>query len=111
MKKTVFILFLFVWGIAMQAQSYKGTVKRTVNFRASATTSSEKLGSLPKGTQLFLFSNIPEGDYYHVIVLETGVEGYIYNTYVQVGKVIPENKEGLFKQGNRIKLESFIQPQ
>lgn len=98
MKKAVLIFFLFAWGLSVQAQAYKGVVKRTVNFRAEASTSSEKLGSLTKGTQLFLVSKIQVSDYYHVIVIETGVEGYVHSGYVEVGRLVPESKEGIFKQ-------------
>lgn len=98
MKKAALIFFFFALGLSVQAQAYRGMVRGTVNFRAKANTSSEKLGSLKKGTKLFLYSKEKVGDYYHVLVVETGVEGYIYSSYVQVGKVVPENKDGIFKQ-------------
>lgn len=109
MKKAVLIFFLFALGLSMQAQSYEGVVKRTVNFRAGSSTSSEKLGSLTKGTQLFLFSRTPEDNYYHGVVLETGIEGYVYANYVEVGRLIPSNKEGIFKQvGKTLSTETTI---
>lgn len=109
MKKAVLIFFLFVLGLSVQAQSYLGTVKRTVNFRAGSSTSSEKLGSLTKGAKLFLFSNKAVNDYYHAVALETGVEGYVYASYVEVGRLLPSNKEGIFKQvGKTLSSETTI---
>ena len=109
MKKAVLIFFLFALGLLVQAQSYLGTVKRTVNFRADSSISSEKLGSLNKGTKLFLFSNKVDSDYYHVVDIETGVEGYVYASFVEVGRLIPSNKVGIFKQvGKTLSSETTI---
>lgn len=100
MYKTL-IFFLCVGLGVSYAQSYSGTTTKTVNFREAPNAVSAKLASLPQGTPLFVFSEEPQNQYYHVLHLATLQEGYVYATFVELGEVLSKNKEGLFTRVGR----------
>lgn len=108
MNKAMCIFLFLGISITVQAQPYIGNVTRTVNFRAEPTLKSEKIGSLKSGDKLVLTSKDIVNEYYHVIHVETKVEGYVYATYVKLAESQPENKEGVFKKFGKILSEQSV---
>ena len=51
-----------------------------VNIRKGASTSYTSLGKLAKGTKLVILGS--SGSWYHVRVISSGVEGYVFAKYV-----------------------------
>ena len=82
-------------------QSYLGFVKQTVNLRKGPGTDFNIIKSLPTGTQIFVISTDKKNNYYNVIDLETNVEGYIYNTYVEFDKAVNINEDDLFVESGK----------
>lgn len=100
MKNWLCLILLLGIILNINAQSYMGVVKKTANFREKPSMSASKIATLSKDAKLFVISRVETNDYYHVIDIDTNIEGYIYTSFVQIGKQIPV-KESLFTQVGR----------
>lgn len=101
MKKLLCLVCLFGICLTLQAQSYLGVVKKTANFRHKPSMSAPKIATLQKDAQVFVLSKTETNDYYHIIDIESNSEGYIYTSFVQLGKPLPPKETGLFTQVGR----------
>lgn len=82
--------------IAAHAQSYLGYATSQVNFRSGASTNSNVIRSIPKGSTLFIVSLATDNGFYNAIDVETNEEGYIHGSFVKIGQMLPKNTEGIF---------------
>ena len=87
--------------------SYLGFVKQTVNFREGPGTDYSIIKTLSAGTQIFIVSNNKKNNYYNVIDLETNLEGFVYNTYVEFDKPIEINEDDLFVENGKSSFSSI----
>ena len=90
--KSIFILFLIVvCSFSTKAQSYLGVVTKQVNFREGPGSTYEIISSLKPSTQVFIISLDSEDDYYNVIDIRTNKTGYIYKSFLKIGKELEKS--------------------
>jgi hypothetical protein len=90
----VFSLLLSV--LSAKAQSYLGVIPASVNLREEPSKSAAVLDRLPARSQLFIYSRVPESDFYHVIDIRTDQEGWVHKSLVKVLQPVARNESGLF---------------
>ena len=96
--RTLFLSF-FLFCIQAQfaaGQSYLGTVIKSANLRAGAGGDYEVLSTLKKGETVFVFPSEPELDFYNVIRVKTGTEGWVSKKLVKLGKEVEKSKGSAF---------------
>ena len=98
MKNAFFIIILIFNYFIGDCQSYLGWTTTQVNFRQGPSTNYEIIESIQSGNQLFIFSLEIENDFYHVINIETNVEGFIHGSFVKIGDEVENNEEGMFEK-------------
>lgn len=96
MKKSILLSILLILSVLGISQSYLGWITSKVNFREQPSTDASILCSLKPGTQIFIVSLDTEGDFYNIIDIKTNTEGYVSKKYVEVGKLLEENEQGIF---------------
>jgi len=96
MKHIIFILSILFCSLTLNAQSYLGTITKQVNFREGAGTEYDVIGSMKQGSQIFIVSLETENDFYNIIDIKTNKEGYVYKSFVKVGRQIKENDQAVF---------------
>lgn len=87
--------------------SYLGFVKQTANLREGPGTDYTIIKSITTGAQIFIVSDNKKNNYYNVIDLETNLEGYVYNTYVEFGKSVEVNEDDLFVETSKSSFSSI----
>jgi hypothetical protein len=85
--------FLMPLGAAF-AQSYLGMVTQASNLRSGPSTEYEVITVLAKGTLLVVDSGDAQDNFYNVIVVKDGAEGWISKSLVRLGNELPETARG-----------------
>lgn len=92
MKKIILIIIgLIIVNDIAKTQAYLGHTNNKANLRAGIVIEYSILRELPNFSNLFVFKNVIENNYYHVINIESATEGYIYKDYVEFDKEIPKS--------------------
>lgn len=95
-RHAIFILLAICCYLTTMAQSYLGTITKQVNFRQGPGKDYDIICSLKSGTQIFVVSLDTTTDFYDVIDIQTNIEGYVYKSFVNIGKQVKENSDGIF---------------
>ena len=93
-KHHVFLVCFLFTAFAAFGQSYLGLVTQSANLRDGPDTSYRILKTLPAGTPIFVYSAVAENGFYKVMDIDTGTDGYISRSLVELDEVIPEQKDG-----------------
>ena len=96
MKKLAPWIISLLIPLSVFSQSYVGWTTTQVNFREYASTTAPILSSLQPGAQIFFSTLDLDNDFYHVIDIATNTEGYVYRSFVKIGKQVKENEKGMF---------------
>ncbi|PZW40451.1 SH3 domain-containing protein [Mesonia algae] len=97
MYKYILTLVLFLNLITVSnAQSYLGYVTKQVNFRTESNTTCKVISSLPRGAALFVISKDKINGFYQVLDIDTNKEGFVHSSFVQLDRILPKNKDGIF---------------
>lgn len=82
MKTSFFTMLLFVSCVAY-GQNYAAFSETSVNFRKTASMSSEIITRLPKGAELYLIDTHSVNSFYHAIYVNTAQIGWVAKQYVK----------------------------
>ena len=96
MKKSILLPILLVFSVLSFSQSYLGWITSKVNFREQPSTTASILCSLKPGTLIFIISLDTSEDFYNIIDIKTNTEGYVNKKFVEIGKLVKENEQGIF---------------
>lgn len=96
MKKSILLSITIAVSVTCFSQSYLGWITSKVNFREQPSTNASIIGSLNPGAQIFIVSLSTDNEFYNIIDIQTNTEGYVSKKYVNVGKQLKENEEGIF---------------
>lgn len=89
--------------------SYLSNVNKSVNFRKGPSTSCPIITTLGYGSQVFVLSSEGTNGYYPAIDLNTNNRGFIYKSYVTLGKYYAPSSKPMFnKSGNITTYQSEI---
>lgn len=103
MKKLIFILSAFLFlSTNLYSQSYLGWIKKKTNLQEGPTTESSILLTLKAGTQIFIESLDTYDGFYSVIDIATNTEGYIAESYIEIGEVVEKSRDKLFSPSGKI---------
>jgi hypothetical protein len=86
-------IFLSLGG-RVYAQSYLGIVTQASNLRSGPGTEYEVVSVLAEGTILFVDSADSQNNFYKVIDIDNGAEGWISKSLVKLGNELPEIARG-----------------
>ncbi|MDR2211978.1 MAG: SH3 domain-containing protein [Spirochaetaceae bacterium] len=84
----------FLLPLGVFAQSYLGIVTQASNLRAGPGTEHEVIAVLAEGTLLFVDSGDGKHNFYNVIDIANGTEGWIAKSLVILREKLPENPQG-----------------
>ncbi|WP_020533497.1 DcaP family trimeric outer membrane transporter [Flexithrix dorotheae] len=90
------VFFCFFLTTQVISQSFVGQTTSRLNFRKGPSTSFEIIEVLPKGKKMFVFSEEPTENFFHVLDVATNQEGYVYSSHFEILDVIPRYS---FKKG------------
>ena len=76
---------------------FLGQTTSAVNFRANASSKSEKIKTLSAGSTLYIYSKQTINGYYKAIDVMTSDIGWVYNNYVKYIEDININESGAFQ--------------
>jgi hypothetical protein len=76
------------------AQSYVGIVTQASNLRSGPGTEHDVVTVLEEGTILFVDSEEGKNNFYNVIEIDNGTEGWIAKSLVTLLEQLPENPQG-----------------
>jgi len=93
-KRHVFLTCFLFTAFATFGQSYLGWVTQTANLRNGPGTTYGIIKQLPAGTPILVYSATQENGFYKVMDIDTGIDGYISRSLVELDEVIPEQSEG-----------------
>lgn len=98
MKRTLLILLLLA-PLFSFSQAWIGAVDYTafVNLRDSCHRLSPITAKIDSGEQVYVFSQTPINNYWHVIYIRENKEGYIHFKYLRFIQNVKANKSGFFQ--------------
>lgn len=102
MVKNILLLIAICFNISVSAQSYLGTITKQVNLREGPGKEYAILKSLKPGANIFIISLNSENDFYNVIDINSDKEGYVSKSFINIGKEVKRNEEGLFNSTGEI---------
>ena len=101
MKRIILLSILLYFSSLSFSQSYLGLITSKAFLREKPSTDASVIGSLMKGSQIFIVSIDSDNEYYNVIDIKTNKEGYVKKKYVKIGKLLKENEQGIFTPNGR----------
>ncbi|MCX6271102.1 MAG: hypothetical protein NTU44_07775 [Bacteroidetes bacterium] len=102
MKKLVVLLVFALVSMTVMSQSYLGRTTKEVKFHETAGDKTPVIKTLPESTAVCILSRTTEMDYYNIIEIATGEEGYIHKDFIKVGKKIRGGDKGTLKATGEI---------
>ena len=100
--KNILLLISVCFSISVSAQSYLGKIIKQVNLREGPGKEYGIIKSLKPGANIFIISLDSENDFYNVIDINSDKEGYVSKSFINVGKEVKRNEEGLFTSTGEI---------
>ncbi|OYQ47954.1 hypothetical protein CHU92_00895 [Flavobacterium cyanobacteriorum] len=95
MKPFYTALFLFVAAIGY-GQSYLGRVTGQAGLMKGPGKGSGEILLLKPWVQIFIISMETDNDFYNIIDIATGMEGYVQKEFIKQGDAVPECDKGIF---------------
>ena len=94
-KYILFFIFIIFCDYS-SAQAYLGHTNQDANIRIKPGFEDLVLKTLPLNTTIFIVTLKTDNNYYHVIDIESNIEGYVFKDLITIDEVVQKNPGSIF---------------